>query len=83
MSGRRSEVKADPQVNGQQPAVVVMTVAVPVRVGVPVVHVVAVVVPVAVADRGRRRGSKRKSGAGGEKAAGDQQSCTSHGMSFQ
>jgi hypothetical protein len=48
-----------------------------------VVAVRAVTVPVAVSDGGRRRGGKRKAGAGGQKAAGDQESYTSHGMSLQ
>ena len=83
--GAGSEVDAEPKVYGEQ--TVVVTVPVPVRevVGVPVtvVAVRAVTVPVPVSDGGRCRGGKRKAGARGQKAAGDQESYTSHGMSLQ
>lgn len=80
----RSE-DVEPQVHRDQ--TVVVTVAVPVRevvaVPVPVVAVRAVTVPVAVSDGGRRRRGEREPGTGGEKAAGDQESYTSHSLSLQ
>jgi hypothetical protein len=82
----RSEVDAEPEVHGEQTQVVV-TVTVPVRevvaVPMPVAAVRAVTVPVPVSGGGRCRGGKREAGARGQKAAGDQESYTSHGMSLQ
>jgi hypothetical protein len=83
----RGSASEDVEAEVHRQQTVVVPVAVPVREvvaePVPVVAVRAVTVPVAVSDGGRRRGGKRKAGAGGQKAAGDQESYTSHGMSLQ